>query len=225
MNQIDHYKAVKARLGMTPTRNVVVRPQARVEPPKPVEPAEPKKEVKTTKPEQRTIIREHRRDRTITIERYVSWWQTNQPKMETLAIPATVRRILTKVCKKYNMTPEQAFFRTRLQCVTKVRFECFFALYANGFGYGEIGRMLNRDHTTVMHGAREWKEKHSGQYTDYVTDPRSVARRLSLRLPNVAKHQARAEIFFIMERLGALATGSDGVHQHEAGADHVGELV
>jgi hypothetical protein len=225
LNQIDHYKAVKARLGMTPTRNVVARPQARVEPPKPVKPAEPKKEVKTTKPEHRTIIREHRRDRTITIERYVSWWQTNQPKMETLAIPATVRRILTKVCKKYNMTPEQAFFRTRLQCVTKVRFECFFALYANGFGYGEIGRMLNRDHTTVMHGAREWKEKFNGQYTDYVADPRSVARRLSLRLPNVAKHKARAEIYILMDRLGALATGSSGSNLNEDGSHPVGELV
>ena len=224
MNQLEHYKAVKARLGLLPqTRNTVARPPERKAPPQPINPPEPEPEVKATYQEHRVVSRE--RDRTITVQMYLDWYERAKPDPVELSIPASARPIVNKVCRKHKITVQQLFLRTRLQCLIMLRFEVYFALYANGFGFAEIGRMFKRDHTTVMHGVNMWKEREGGEHTDYIADPAAVARRLSARRNNVSKCKARAEVIGCLERLGAVAARGAGEHLPEAGEDHVGELL
>ena len=184
----------------------------------------PQKPVFAPLPDPRVVPRESKR--LITRELFMKWFlETNQEQLVVVTMTAEARRITQPVLNRHGLTMEQAFSRARADFVVDCRHEVWFALAANGYEYAQIGRMFKRDHTTIIHGVRKWRKKSGRQYSDYITNPSNVARRLSIRCNNLAKSEARLELEQHLARTGAVAAGSDGADQHEAGEDHVGQQL
>lgn len=149
----------------------------------------------------------------------------NPNKVINVILPAPMRAIAMPILAKHGLTSQQAFCRYRAAFVVECRHEIWFALVANGYGYGQLGRIFKRDHTTVMHAINLWRRQNGREFTDYIADPRAVARRLQACGSNIAKFETRNELLACLERLGVLAAGSVGADVHEDGADYVGQLA
>ncbi len=190
----------------------------------PKKPEKPAPEPFVPLPDPRVVPRES--SSKITRSIFLKWFvETNQDKLVTVKMPAEARKITNRILKRHHLTMEQAFCRCRAIFVCECRHEIWFALIANGYGYAQIGRMFGRDHTSIMHGVKKWRETSGRQYSDYITDPRTVARRLSACRGSFSKSEARIELDAYLERIGAMAARSDGSDLHEVGADHVGKQL
>jgi chromosomal replication initiation ATPase DnaA len=68
-------------------------------------------------------------------------------------------QVLDKVCKAHHVTRAEVCSRARSQRVAVARHQLWWELYnqARPFSYAELGRMFERNHTTVMHGVRMWE--------------------------------------------------------------------
>lgn len=190
----------------------------------PKKPEKPAPKPFTPLPDPRVVPRES--SSKITRSIFLKWFvETNQDKLVTVCLPTEARKIANKILKRHHLTMEQAFCRCRAVFVSECRHEIWFALIANGYGYAQIGRMFGRDHTSIMHGVRKWRRTSGRQYSDYITNPRTVARRLQACRNSFSKSEARIELDAYLERIGAMAAGGDGANLHEAGSDHVGEQL
>ena len=58
-------------------------------------------------------------------------------------------------CAKYGVAVSTLLGNARGQLVDRARREVYAALYGSGLGYSEIGRLLGRDHTSVLAGVRK----------------------------------------------------------------------
>jgi hypothetical protein len=175
-------------------------------------------------PDPRVVPREGKNK--ITRQIFLTWFmETNQEQKVQIRMPVEARKIASKVLHRHQLTIQQAFCRSRAKFICDCRHEVWFALTANGYGYAQIGRMFGRDHTSIMHGVRKWREISGREYTDYIGNPTAIARRLQSRRNNLAKSEARVELDKYLERLGAMATGGDGADRDEAGSHHVGQQL
>jgi hypothetical protein len=57
-----------------------------------------------------------------------------------------------------------------------IRYECYYALFVNGYGYSEIARLCDRDHTSVMYGIRKWRRERGDDYQRYIVRTREDTR-------------------------------------------------
>ena len=67
------------------------------------------------------------------------------------------RRLLVlavEVARVYGLKVEDFKDRTRVREVAWPRQEFMLAAHRQGYSLGQIGRFLNRDHTTILHGIR-----------------------------------------------------------------------
>ena len=87
-----------------------------------------------------------------------------------------IRRIILPILRKRDMTWDIIRGQGRHGPIVRARSEVFFALVSNGYGYAETGRICCRDHTTVIHGVRKWKERNGPDYRGYLAEPREDAR-------------------------------------------------
>jgi len=87
-----------------------------------------------------------------------------------------IRRIILPILRKRNMTWDIIRGQGRHGPIVRARSEVFFALVSNGYGFAETGRICCRDHTTVIHGVRKWKERNGPDYRGYLAEPREDAR-------------------------------------------------
>ena len=211
---LQHYKNVRGRISSQQApKPVVIQP-----PPLPPPPAQP---YQNREPD-RLIFRDERK--AVSMENFLRWFQANQDRCcAEIKLPKEARAIVSKIVRKHGLTIDEAFCYSRVQFLSVCRHEVWFALISNGFTYAETGRMFSRDHTSVLHGSIKWRETSGRQYSDYITDPASVARRLSLRFSNVPKSKAHAEVLAVVRRLGAVAAGVSGGDLPEAGEDNVGQ--
>lgn len=71
---------------------------------------------------------------------------------------------LALVAKAYHVTPDDVLGARRDKSVSAARASYCWALHeSRGLSYPEIGRLLGRDHSTVMHLAKaHWKRIESG---------------------------------------------------------------
>lgn len=215
---LQHYKNVRGRICATQQQRVTI-PEP---PPPPPQPA-PVQPYQNKEPD-RLIFRDERK--AVSMENFLRWFQANKDRCcAEIKLPKEARAIVSKIVKKHGLTIDEAFCYSRVQFLSDCRHEVWFALIANGFTYAETGRMFSRDHTSVLHGSIKWRQTSGRQYSDYITNPASVARRLSLRFRNVPKSKAHSEIFEIVRGLGAVAAGSAGGDLPEAGKDHVGQQL
>jgi len=69
--------------------------------------------------------------------------------------PSPVERRITEYCERTGIPRDVLMGRTRRRAVAWARQELMLDLHIlDGLSFAKIGRKLNRDHTTVMHGVR-----------------------------------------------------------------------
>jgi len=153
-----HYKAIRAKLDgpkPRPAPKPVALPMI-VMPPKPEPEPEPEPEQKEEEfdgkfsKDDMLITRGLKRDR--------------------------IRAIVLPILRNRDVTWEIIRGQNRHGPIVRARSEVFFALISNGYGYAETGRICGRDHTTVIHGVRKWKERNGPDYRGYLAEPRKDAR-------------------------------------------------
>ena len=69
--------------------------------------------------------------------------------------------VLARIAKRHHVTPELIIDSAPVRGTTQIaqaRAEFWSVLIESGLGYAEIGRLLNRHHTSIMHGVRRNKE-------------------------------------------------------------------
>lgn len=65
--------------------------------------------------------------------------------------------ILQVVCEHYGVTEAMLVKGSRVRSVARARLAAYYIARTHGFSYPEIGRYFNRDHTTVMQGAKSFE--------------------------------------------------------------------
>lgn len=64
-------------------------------------------------------------------------------------------KIIKETANKYNLTSEQLIGHSRFKQLILARHEAFYLLQRKGLSTPQIGRLMNRDHSTVIYGIRE----------------------------------------------------------------------
>jgi len=72
--------------------------------------------------------------------------------------PYRLKPLLAPILKKHQMPYLEAVSESRKTKYKLVRFEMYHALREAGFSLPQIGAFFGRDHTTILHGLRRWKE-------------------------------------------------------------------
>jgi hypothetical protein len=72
--------------------------------------------------------------------------------------PARLRPMLLPVLKKHNLLFSDIASASRKAKFNIARFEMYYILRESGMSLNQIKEVFNRDHTTVMHGIKRWKE-------------------------------------------------------------------
>jgi chromosomal replication initiation ATPase DnaA len=62
--------------------------------------------------------------------------------------------IVESVARRHGVSVDGLLGRARTAPLAAARHDLMCCLWASGVAYAEIGRLLGRDHTTVMHGVR-----------------------------------------------------------------------
>ena len=69
------------------------------------------------------------------------------------------RGLLEPVLQRHMLTWRQVISKDRKQAIVSARQECMWVLNKAGMSLPMIGRFMNRDHTTVLHGVRTHEHK------------------------------------------------------------------
>lgn len=64
-------------------------------------------------------------------------------------------KIVQEICHKHGVTVNDVLSRRRDKKTLAARFECYKALRGMGLSFPKIGKIMNRDHSTVCHFFRE----------------------------------------------------------------------
>lgn len=62
--------------------------------------------------------------------------------------------MVESVAQRHGVTVDAVLGSRRTSEVARARHDLMAGLYGSGLAYAEIGRLLGRDHTSVMHGVR-----------------------------------------------------------------------
>ncbi|MFO0739154.1 MAG: helix-turn-helix domain-containing protein [Labilithrix sp.] len=68
--------------------------------------------------------------------------------------------LLDRVCREHHVTRAEVCSRNRSRSVANARHDLWWRLrhlHSLAFSYVEIGRLFERNHTTVLHGVRAWE--------------------------------------------------------------------
>ena len=68
--------------------------------------------------------------------------------------PLSGREIIAKVAAEHRMTVDDLVGPSRVRTICIPRWRAMRELRERGLSLSRIGQLLNRDHTTVMHGLR-----------------------------------------------------------------------
>lgn len=63
--------------------------------------------------------------------------------------------LVVGVAGRYGLSVSDLLGHRRGQILDVARRDLYTCLYGSGFGYSEIGRLLGRDHTTILHAVRK----------------------------------------------------------------------
>ena len=78
-----------------------------------------------------------------------------------------IKQAIDEVCEDYNITYEQIISPTRLRIISLPRQVAMYKLHQLGYSLMEIGKIFNKDHTTVIHAVRKI-EQQKGRYPDII---------------------------------------------------------
>lgn len=68
------------------------------------------------------------------------------------------RSIVEQIAGRYSIGVRELMSSDRSRRLIRPRWHAYFALREAGFSYPAIGEIMNRDHSTVMHGIRKLSE-------------------------------------------------------------------
>ena len=74
------------------------------------------------------------------------------------------RSLVIPVLKKYGIDWKTIVGHRRFQHMTMPRFEIYTVLRDNGYSSAKIGRICNRDHTSILYGVKKFRRIKSEQY-------------------------------------------------------------
>lgn len=69
------------------------------------------------------------------------------------------RRIITNVAEAYGFTYQDIMGRSKTHELVVARHHCYDSLMRCGLSYAAAGRLMDRDHTTVIYGVRQHRER------------------------------------------------------------------
>jgi chromosomal replication initiation ATPase DnaA len=69
------------------------------------------------------------------------------------------RLILRGVCERHGVTRDDLAAKRKGAWIMPARLEAYWLLRQAGYSYGKIGSLLNKDHTTVIHGINVYARK------------------------------------------------------------------
>jgi chromosomal replication initiation ATPase DnaA len=67
--------------------------------------------------------------------------------------------VIDQICAEYGVSVAEVLGNSRIHDYVYARQACFFALQKVGLSSTQIGRLMNRDHSTVLYGIRTHKER------------------------------------------------------------------
>jgi chromosomal replication initiation ATPase DnaA len=70
---------------------------------------------------------------------------------------AEIMAIVDTVAQAHGLSHADILGPSRYANIVRARHECFGMASEDGFTATEIGRAMNRDHTSVLNGVRKWK--------------------------------------------------------------------
>jgi chromosomal replication initiation ATPase DnaA len=77
-----------------------------------------------------------------------------------LPIRSTARElIIQQVCRAHGLPVPWVLGKSRVQRIVRARQEIMWKLNLLGLSMPQIGKRLNRDHTTVLHGIRKHQKR------------------------------------------------------------------
>ena len=65
--------------------------------------------------------------------------------------------MLKMLCAKYDIFKDELLSKRRDKRIVDIRQKIAIELFETGYSYSAIGRMLNRDHSSIMHLIKERK--------------------------------------------------------------------
>lgn len=69
---------------------------------------------------------------------------------------ATAQRAIQQAAMRFDVPPHEILSKTRnVPRAGEARQYVYLRMWAEGLAFAEIGRLMGRDHTTVMHGVRK----------------------------------------------------------------------
>lgn len=69
------------------------------------------------------------------------------------------RRIVYDVCKRRGLVFEDVVGPSKHRDLTIARFECWYRIrQETAYSFPQIAKFFGRDHSTVLHGVRRWRE-------------------------------------------------------------------
>lgn len=82
---------------------------------------------------------------------------TPPPLPEYVTAPKlTFDDTLVFVCRRHKVAPGEVVSDKRDKPLVKARQELYYLLRKQGWTYPQIGRRLNRDHSSILHGVRKY---------------------------------------------------------------------
>lgn len=81
-----------------------------------------------------------------------------------------IREIAVDVCRGHGIPLSQVLSESRVRRIARVRQEIMWRSYEAGHSLPKIGRVLNRDHTTVLWGVRQYERLLSENGGDHAVE-------------------------------------------------------
>ena len=92
-------------------------------------------------------------------------YQTEYPDLSKSYFRDIITPLVAQVCGERGMAVKDILGHCRTKRVTDARHWVFYEAHKRGIPYAEIGRLMNRDHTTVIHGvAKEEQRRNAAGY-------------------------------------------------------------
>ena len=83
---------------------------------------------------------------------YIRVWHPETPR-------ESVMRVIAEVADEHFVTPDSLLGRERFPEVVRARFHAWHRIRAEfGHSLPHIGQVFGRDHSTILHGIRRWRE-------------------------------------------------------------------
>lgn len=67
--------------------------------------------------------------------------------------------LISEIAEKHSVKVEHILSPSREQHHVAARYECYFVLHSLGLSSSQIGKVMRRDHSTVLHGIRQYKDR------------------------------------------------------------------